>query len=188
MLILAKAGGGGGSEPTMDTRANILATTPVDGDWACATDTQMLYFGYASAWHETPIPWLARSANPDMGIEPWSPLSGYGADFITDKNITHCLLKSSSRSEEGSIRTSGGYFQIYLNGVWNDIVVNFRLREESGTYEFEHNPVGLSWWYEISSGNSNYLGLNGLPFVQQYAASMGVFPAKLQIDGGDFTS
>jgi hypothetical protein len=173
---------------TVDTKANILATTASSGLIAYATDVERFYYADGTSWFEAPIALKARSANPNMGAEQDEGLSGYGYDYITDKNLDNCLVKGNARSVEGAIRTSATAFQIYLNGVWNDIVINFRFREESGSYELEHNPVGLTWWYEVSSGNSNYLGLNGLPLIQQYSASMGAFPCKLIIDGGDFTS
>jgi hypothetical protein len=186
MLILAKAGGGA-VPPTMDTRENILALTPTNGDWAYATDTNTLYFGYSSAWHEAPIPWLTRSANPDMGVEEYASLQGYNLTEIIDKILYHCVVGYGDRAEEGGIRVSDGYLQCYLNGAWGDVVTGFRLREDdSGNMIFEHMPVGTTEWLEVMSGNSNTLGLNGLPMVQQYSWCMGPNPAALYINGGGF--
>ena len=81
-------------------------------------------------------------------------------------------------------RKSGGYG---LDGQWNDIVINFRFREDaSGAYELEHNPIGLTLWYEVMSGNSDAIGVDGRPLIQQYSASMGAYQQDLIIDGGDF--
>jgi hypothetical protein len=41
-------------------------------------------------------------------------------------------------------------------------------------------------WIEVNSGNSDNLGLNGLPIVQNYKVSMGAYPIPLEIDGGTF--
>ena len=128
-----------------------------------------------------------NSKLPDIGKEQTSDLRGYGTDYITDKRLSHCLIGSSDRDVEGSIRLNNGTFQIYANGVWNDIVINFRLREDSsGSYEFEHKPIGFNWWYEIMSGNSDQTGIDGRPIIQQYSSSMGAYQEDLILDGGAF--
>ena len=96
-------------------------------------------------------------------------------------------LLSTADAAEGAIRTSNGYFQVYLNSVWNDVVINFRLREDSsGGYELEHKPIGFTEWIEIMSGNSETIGLDGRPIIQQYTTSMGAYQPDLVLDGGSF--
>ena len=76
---------------------------------------------------------------------------------------------------------------MYLNSVWNDVVINFVFREDStGAYELEHQPIGLVLYYEIMSGNSDLIGIDGRPMLQQYGASMDAYQMDLQIDGGTF--
>jgi len=129
-----------------------------------------------------------NDALPDMGKEEKSDKRGYGLSYISDKLLAYCKIGTDADDEEGAIRaTEGGVFQIYLNGIWNDIVINFRLREDSdGAYEFEHRPVGFDLWYEIMSGNSDALGIDGRPLVQQYVASMGAYQPDIIVDGGSF--
>lgn len=131
-----------------------------------------------------------KNYNPDlmdMGIEQANDNRGYGDDYVTDKLLAYCKIGGYASEEEGSVRNNAGTFQIYLNGAWEDVVTNFRFREDvNGNYELEHKPVGFDMWLEVASGNSDELGLNGLPLVQNYSISMGAYPAQLQIDGGTF--
>lgn len=171
----------------VDTKANILAMTCTGRRLAFATDTYEFFFDNGTAWYLMPFALIAEPAAPDMGVEQGSSRIGYGTDYVSDKDIVNCLLLGNARSEEGAFRTASGVFQIYLNGVWNDVVINFRFREHSaGAYELEHMPIGYTEWYEVMSGNSNSLGLNGYPLIQQYTASMGPYPVPLEIDGGAF--
>lgn len=176
----------------VDTEANILAATPEGAALAFATDTERLYAYAGSAWRVTAIPLVTETTAPDMGaynedyLGP-SGRQGYELDAISDKRLSHCLVGYSGRAEEGSLRSNNGYLQVYLNAVWNDVVINFVLREDSaGGYEFEHQPVGFDSWIEIMTGNSDTLGLNGLPLIQQYTASMGAYPVPVVINGGTF--
>jgi|WetSurMetagenome_2_1015567.scaffolds.fasta_scaffold15037_3 hypothetical protein len=172
----------------VDTKANILALTATAGLIAYATDVNRFYYANGTSWYEAPIALKARSANPNMGIDQDNPLSGYSDVTITDKSIYNSRILGNANATEGSIRTTTtGYFQIYLNGVWNTVVINFVLRENAtNSYVFEHQPIGFTEWIEIMSGNGRTLGLNGLPLVSQYQASMGAYGVPLQLDCGVF--
>ena len=131
-----------------------------------------------------------QNYNPDLtdiGKEQINDIRGYGTDYISKKLLSRVQVGSVADEVEGAIRNNSGTFQIYLNGVWNDIVINFRFREDdNGAYELEHKPVGFNTWIEVNSGNSNVLDLNGLPIIQQYKTSIGAYQVSLQIDGGTF--
>ena len=184
----------------IDTKANILADTPASNKLAFATDTDefYLYDTNDSEWKVAPLELKADSATPDMGAYDMkqagylglgvSDHSGYYDDWITDKSLSNIKLLQSVIDEEGSIRTTtSGVFQVYLNGVWNDVVINFRLREDnSGAYEFEHMPIGFTEWIEIMSGNSDKLDLDGRPMLLQYSSSMGAYQVPLLLEGGQF--
>jgi hypothetical protein len=177
-----------------DTRANILArSSDPTPTFALATDTRELLVWDGTNWNALPLEVNVELQAPDMGAHSPDGLgasdrAGYYDDAITDKTLHNVRLLYSVLEEEGSIRTTpDGVLQVYLNGVWNDVVINFRLREDpDGNYEFEHMPIGFTEWIEILSGNSDTLGLNGLPIIQQYRGSMGAYPVPLQIDGGEF--
>ena len=131
-----------------------------------------------------------KNYNPDLtdiGFEQESDLRGYGNDYISKKLLSRVQIGTVADEVEGAVRNNAGTFQIYLNGTWNDIVINFRFREDDGgAYELEHKPIGFDTWIEVNSGNSNALDLNGLPIIQQYKTSIGAFQVSLQIDGGTF--
>lgn len=179
---------------TVSTRSVILASTPSEaGQLAYATDSEEFFVYNGSSWQVAPLELKAVTSTLDMGAFNQDGLgvsdrSGYYHDTITDKNLSNIRILENARDEEGAIRTTtSGIFQVYLNGVWNDVVINFVLREDaSGSYELEHAPVGFNWHYEVMSGNSDTLGIDGKPIVQQYTSSMGAYQTNLQIDGGVF--
>jgi len=124
---------------------------------------------------------------PDMGAEDDSDIRGVHSEYITDKQICNCKIGSNAVAEQNSFRSNNGVLQFYNNGAWEDVVTNFRFREDdNGNYELEHRPIGFNIWVEVNSGNSSVLGLNGLPIVQNYHMSMGPYPPRLQLDGGTF--
>ena len=124
---------------------------------------------------------------PDIGQVQTSDARGYGLDYVAEKTLAYCRISSSAFDEEGAVRIKNNIFQTYIEGSWRDIPTGFRFRQDpDGNYEFEHKPTGFEWWIEVSSGNSDLLGLNGLPIVQNYAVSMGAYPVPLEIDGGTF--
>lgn len=130
---------------------------------------------------------IKTTSGTDMGAYQTSSSDGIGEDYIASKRLSHVLIGSNDRDEDGAIRVIDGTFQIYTNGVWNDVVINFRLREDdTGAYELEHKPIGFDWWYEVMSGNSDIIGIDGKPVIQQYSSSMGAYQVDLQIDGGGF--
>jgi hypothetical protein len=124
---------------------------------------------------------------PDIGAEQYNDTKGYGVDYVSDKTLAFCRIGSSAFNEEGAVRIKDNIFQTYINGAWQDVVTNFRFREDgNGSYELEHKPIGFTEWIEVLSGNSDLLGLNGLPITQNYATSMGAYPVPLTLDGGTF--
>lgn len=181
---------------TVKSRANILALTPHQPVLAFASDSHELFLHDGAAWRVAPLELYVEPQVPDMGAYVIGGLgdgldtdkAGYHKDWIAEKTIYHSKIGYSAVEEEGSIRVTASGCQIYFDGSWQDVVMNFRLREDNaGYYEFEHKPIGFTMWLEIMSGNSmDDLGLNGLPLVQQYSVSMGAYPVKLHIDGGTF--
>lgn len=179
--------------PRIDTRANILASTPSAAQVAFCSDSLEMAFWNGSAWYFHPLELNAIPNGVDMGLLPpmvQNDRSGYTATAITDKVIHHSTIGANANTVTGGIRVSSGALQIYLNGTWNDVVTGFRFRENSaGGYALEQKPVGFNLWIEVDSGNSaSDLGLNGLPLVQGYQISMGAYPAYPRIVGRTITS
>ena len=173
---------------TVDIQENILDSSPARVRIAYATDVERFYIWDGSGWYESAVQFTLNTDDPDMGVPADYSRQGYGTDYISDKALSFCTIGAGADDEEGAFRcTVSGTFQVYLNGVWNDVVINFVFREDSdGSYELEHMPIGFGWWYEIMSGNSDELGIDGRPIIQQYGASMGAYQHDLEISGGTF--
>ncbi len=172
--------------PVFDTQANILALTPSRGQMAIATDTLYPFIGDGTNWHQGEFPIQIKPATPDMGY-PYTDygLNGYAPNGFSAKRASQFSIGGNDTTTDGAVRTINGTFQVYLNGTWNDIVMNFRFREDSGYgYSFEHMPIGFTEWIEVMSGNSVDVGLNGLPLIQNYMSDMGAYPTPIIIDGG----
>ena len=175
---------------TVDTRRNILSSSPGKNKIALSSDTFELFIWNGTNWRVAPLELNTVSSAPDIGLQPpmvQNDLSGYSNEYITDKLIANCRIGSSSINSEGSFRVNNGKLQIYLNSTWNDIVLGFRFRENSNeNYELEHKPIGFEWWYEVATGNSDKTAINGLPLVMGYEADMGAYPTHPQIIGRSF--
>jgi len=174
------------------TRSAILASSPTIRTVALSTDTLEMFVWNGIAWHVAPLELIEQGNTVDMGLlypMVQNDRAGYTADYITDKTIYNSAIGGNANTDEGSIRVSGGTYQVYLSGTWNDVVTGFRFREDdNGAYELEHRPIGFDWWVEVMSGNSDELGLNGLPLAQQYSVSMGAFPVHQQVVGREITA
>ena len=176
-----------------NTRAIILASSPTVRTVALATDTLEMLVWDGLAWYVAPLELIVQPNAVDMGLLPpmvQNDRAGYSAATITDKTINNSTIGGNANTTTGSIRVSSGVLQIYLLGTWNDVVTGFRFREDSvsGQYELEHRPIGFTSWIEVMSGNSDALGLNGLPMTQGYVTSMGAYPVHGQIVGRTITS
>jgi hypothetical protein len=171
---------------TVAKESAILASIPVSGQVAYATDTQSLYVGDGTNWNKVPFALVPESANPDMGAVQNSSRIGYGTTYVTDKTLNNTVIGSNGNPTNGGVRvTTAGVFQIYLNGTWNTVVTNFVLREDpTFGYTFEHMPIGFTNYIEIMTGQSlGNLGLNGLPITNAYQTSMGAYPVPAVVGG-----
>ena len=185
---LDTSGGATSYTPLVGTASNILSSAPTCGVVAFSTDVGRFYIADGTVWKESSPILSTRTSGEDIGYEKYSSLDGYSPTYITDKYLHNVVLKYSATEEEGSVRSNAGVFQIYLNGVWNAVVINFVLQEDSTEgYALEHKPVSIGGqWYILYSGNSVGLGIDGLPLVQQYVSSMGAYQTPLVIKGRSF--
>jgi len=185
-VLYAKIETLGGLEVTIDTRDNLLATTPTADAIGFSSDTKRYYvFILAdSAWYESPINYGIRSG-VDMGYEKDSSTAGYGLTYISNKDIANCRIGSNDRNVERAIRvvnSSPPTFEIYMDGAWHTILYDFTM--ESG--DLQHTPFSSTEEIRVLSGNSVSVGLNGRPDVQGYKRSMGAFPPPVKIFGGTY--
>jgi len=178
----------GESSYFVDTKDNILTSTPTSGNAGFSSDTFELFIASGTVWKKIPFTLVTDTTAPDMGYLQDSSRIGYGNDYITDKTLSNiCLGNHSDVAEDGCIRfnTTLLRFQVYRTGSWRDIVTGLVLREDSTFgYTFEHQPIGFTSYIEIMTGQSlSYLGLNGLPIINAYKVSMGAYPVTGTIGG-----
>jgi len=180
----------GESSYLVDTKANILATTPTAGNAGFASDTLEMFIGNGTVWEKAPLKLVTQSANPNMGSGQEAPNAGYTSSYITNKVLENITIGYSNKTtpDNGDLRiTTGDYLQIYLGSKWNNIVFNLGFGLYDIGYTFYHDPVGFTERIEIMSGNSvTNFGLNGLPIVQQYVVSMGAYPSRTVLGGRTF--
>ena len=164
----------------------MLFRSATSGKLAYSTDTNEFYVGDGSVWQKAPLKLVPQSANPNMGYSQLAPNAGYDATSITDKSLNNITLGASGVSAMGGMRvTTGGVFQVYANGQWNNVVINFSLREDpTFGYAFEFQPNGFTNWIDIMCGQSlENLGLNGLPLTNGYQSVQGCMGVPSVIGG-----
>ena len=177
---------GGDPIVLIDTRANVLASTPTAGKIAYSSDTKEFFVGSGSIWEKAPLKLNDESVNPDMGYQQQGTNSGLAASYITDKAINYSTMGANGNPVNGGFRVlTTGVFQMYLNGTWQTVVTNFVFREDSAFgYTLEHTPVGFTNPIEIMTGETlSNLGLNGLPLTNGYKTVMGAYGVPSQIGG-----
>lgn len=174
----------------IDTEKNILALTPTASRVAWASDLRQLFFADGTNWWTLSSYLDKNLQNPDLGWIQGSNREGYGGSYITDKVLSQCAVGQNVLTTAGGLRynatglNSGPSIQAYFNSAWNNIVAGFNIQEVNAV--LEHTPVGYTQRIAIYSGNSDTLGLNGIPLIQGYKISMGAYPVWPTIDGGTF--
>lgn len=167
---------------TIDTKANILTLSPSQPQTALATDTDEFYIWNGTNWNVQPLKVNSITASPDMGYYNYNSLQGYYDDTITDKILNNIVLKDSVRTEDGGIRIdfsqSPIVLQVYYNNQWNDLV----------PFDFDppltHTVTGVE--YEVATGNSLDLDIDGNPIASRYERSMGAYAPRIFLDCGTF--
>lgn len=170
----------GGSSTTVDTKANILASTATSGLIAFATDTREFFLADGTNWNVASIE-LAE-AGLDAGAYQ-SDGKGYYFDAITSKYLYNMVLGGTDREEEGSIgidtTTNPTTLRIYFNGEWRVIITNFSINTDN---ELVHFPAQRE--IDVRSGNSTDLSLSGYPVIQEYQTSAGAYQPPVILSGG----
>lgn len=190
MSVLDLVGVSGLSRITIDTKANILALTPVAAMIAYASDTEEFYIYDTVNWRVAPLEFNIELQAPDMGafipggLGVPSDKSGYYSDVITDKKLSNIVVQGNARVENGGLRIDvtqdPDTLEIYLRSTWNTII--YDLTTEFG--DFRHVPLSEAIY--IWRGDSVLLGLNERSIIQEYNVSMGAFPPVRLLDGGTF--
>ena len=181
-----------GGRAQTDTRSNILATTPAAGSVAYATDFNLFYL-YNSGWYEAAIPMAIRSAMPNMGSESDEGVTGYTADYITDKDIVNCKIGDGSSNENRALRITNAaslnsdVYQVNINGGWQTILsgINIQTDDSENPADVEFTSFA-DWNISLISGNSDRLDPNGQPLITNLSRDIGAHQSKALISGGTF--
>lgn len=169
-----------GSSLIIDTKRNILTSTPVSPSVALSNDTKE-YFAYdGTNWNEASL--ALSEAGLDAGAYQ-SDAQGYYFDGITSKYLYNMVLRGTDREEEGSIgidtTTNPTTLRIYSNGEWRIIITNFSINTDN---ELVHFPAQRE--IDVRSGNSSQLSLSGYPVIQEYQTSAGAYQPPVILSGG----
>lgn len=177
----------------MDTRENIISSTPDNGTQAFAIDTQQFYIYQDSQWLELDTLVNPRNGSADMGVVQDSSLTGYGEDYVTDKRINNCSLGSNADEKEGAIRKvfadslNRNLFQFYASGQWQTVLtgVNIQTDRDESTPDIEFTDF-VPYFLSLITGNSDAKDFNGESIIKEMKMDMGAFSTPLTIDGGSF--
>jgi hypothetical protein len=170
----------GGSSLIIDTKRNILTSTPVSPSVALSSDTKEYYAYDGTNWNEASL--ALSEAGLDAGAYQ-SDAQGYYFDGITSKYLYNMVLRGTDREEEGSIgidtTTNPTTLRIYSNGEWRIIITNFSINTDN---ELVHFPAQRE--IDVRSGNSSQLSLSGYPVIQEYQTSAGAYQPPVILSGG----
>lgn len=173
----------GGSSLIIDTKRNILTSTPVSPSVALSNDTKE-YFAYdGTNWNKASLKFNTDTSAPDMGYKQGNDKNGYANEYIDSKRFTSLAIgQFNEQPYEGAIRydmsQSPPTFELFARGIWNKIFYDFQMISGS----LEHIPKQFT--IAVASGHSTEKGLNGLPYIRGYSVDMGAYPRPVAIDGG----
>jgi hypothetical protein len=175
-----------GSAPivtTVDTKENILALAPTSPQTAFATDTAEFFVYDGANWQVASVKLSVETPDPDIGFTQDNDKQGYGEDYIQGKKATDFALGDFTDTPyNGALKldqiNSPMTLEIFARGIWNQIFYDFQMING----DLEHMPETFT--IDVRSGNSNELGLNDVPIVQEYSVDIGAYPYPTVIDGG----
>lgn len=185
-IVLSAAAGG--ASITLDTMANILASTSDAGDMFYATDEERFLIYDGTAFQMASPLFAVKLTAPNIGadypvVESDDP-NGYYREFITNKTLYNSAIGGSDQTTEGGVRLSSGEIQFYLDGEWKTIVTGIRIREDDGGGIFlEFRPTGSDLWINATNGNSDQLDPAGNPVVWGQKADIGAYSSPPIIGG-----
>ncbi len=168
----------------VDTFDNIFTLSPDAPLTAFATDRNRKMFWDGSQW------WMAAfedgAAGIDMGSETDHNDYGLGRDYLTRKRIHNSVIGWNDREEDGAASVDNSEFRVWLDGALRTFNSNFRIVERDGQVMLQQQPLGYETWLSCWTGDSEELGLNGVPMIREGWADMGAYPSRLIISGGEF--
>lgn len=169
---------------TFDTRANIIASTPVVPTLAYATDTQewFVWNNPAGAWYVCALPLGISSPGVDIGAAGYNQDFGYGVRDLADKKLHNVVLSEFTTGimslEAGGIRrNSATNTPEYYNGsAWLVIVTLTQAQIDDWMLRTQWNSLSATTLAGRETETVNYMTL-GL-------VDVGAEQSDLILDGG----
>ena len=161
---------------------------------AFATNTGQMYISDGTSWLVDSSYFVKDPEEPNIGMFSVNNKIGYGRNYVTDKDLANCYIGQGQppSPKEGSICFTPslgtfGQFQQYSVGAWHPIVAGLVLTEvEDMSQAITRTPIGKTQPIIVFSGDSVLRGLNNVPLIKGYVASIGVYPPQQIISGGTF--
>ena len=136
----------GESSYLVDTKANILATTPTAGNAGFASDTLEMFIGNGTVWRKAVLPLGKTEQTPSMGALPYFQDYGYGQGDITNKRLHSIIVAPYDTAQKASEGGSLSFdfttktFLGYLDGEWKTFSL-FGIQELSDLMRFSDYSV-----------------------------------------------
>lgn len=163
--------GSGGA--VIGTRVNIFSSTPSVGTVAYATDVNRFYVYGEDGWHGARLSFGKPSNEVSMGAFEYEDDSGYGEVNLGNKRLHNVVVsyfdEKSMPAENGALRFSVGFLQVYVSGNWLNVY-------PMSAFEYEDRMLWSDEWQEF-----DYYGKN---IIHGNKVDIGPFASDHIIDGG----
>lgn len=158
----------------VDTRDNILATTPASNTIALASDTGHFYVYDGSEWKISPLPMGIVSTGEDMGAFTFERDYGYGIADLSNKFLHNTVIRYNDKSQEGAIRydTTNKKLEVYKNAAWRNVII-YSIAEEND----------LARWSKYTTYDNDAYSND---IIHENQTDMGAFASEHLITGGSF--
>ena len=165
--------------PGVDTRANILAASPVAGKVYISSDTSELFIGNGTVWKITAIILSRALSGIDIGnvMGRYEENYGYNPSDLAGKVLHNCSFGGYNTTvvlKEGAIRYDFVTLkpQMYTGGAWKNIIAWTDLETDDA----------MKWSDYVTYGKDIY----GNDRIHGGVLDIGPFASEHKIYGGTF--
>ena len=165
-----------------DTRANIIAASPVAKTIALSNDTFEFFSGDGTNWQALSLPMGIASIGPDRGALPFKEDWGYGQSDIASKNLHNIVMKDFTEGvtqlEKGAFKYdyASNTLMLYSGTSWLTIITLTQAQVDDWMLQSNWNASSVIPANSIDTANKTVMTLG---FVD-----MGAIPSDVILDGG----
>ena len=179
----------------ISTRAEVFDSNTA-GENTFTSDTKHEYIdnGTESYFHPIPLVEDTLGTGSNAGVFQGMP-TRYNDEYITNMQLLNCglsapVINSTGEAAENMMKTEktssgASQLQFYTNNRWLGILTGVSLQEDNN-FRLEFQPFGTDFWIEAHTGNSNSLGTNGRPIIQEYNQDTGPNPVRRVYSGANY--